>query len=112
MRLDGKNGDHKIVAEPGVAKERAMFWVAPSQPAEQSQGAECHRQEGDEESDGKQCVGLKSGCYAATGGCIWVEPLGGGPKKAKACLNCRAKAGLARGQFVKQQSEIQRHNPP
>ena len=35
--LDGKNGDHEITAETGVAEEGAMFWEMTQQSAHQSE---------------------------------------------------------------------------
>src|ERR1700680_4361214 len=99
MSLDGIDGNHEIVAESRVAEERAVFWIATADAADerccaQDQHEACHKQR-----DGLHFTYFE----ARSAGCVrlevGIEPLHTRPKEAEPGLNGGAKIRLGRGHF-------------
>src|SRR4051812_32588648 len=112
VRLDWENGDHEIVAEPGVAQEGAVFGIFPPQSANECQGAKSNHQEGHGQIHRRHGVPFNVRAGGSLAPEIGIKPLRAGPKKAESGLNGGPKIRFCRRHLVQKQREIQRHDAP
>ena len=85
MCLDWVDGDHEIVAEPGMAKKRGILWVAPTQTAVQSHRPQQQDEPGHHQIDRREPIDRRVASRKMAEGLFTSPNLHG---KAIGPLNC------------------------